>query len=228
MMNSAEIFKKLLGFDLKWQDFDWLEGRGLSEFELLISVILTQNTNWNNVLKALENCKKAQISTLNQVANLDSKALAELIKPSGFYNTKAKRLKGLAEAILQEFDGMKSFKENVSREWLLGIKGLGYESVDGILNYLCKREILVVDNYTYRLALHLGYELENYEDLREFFQNGIEQERRNLCQILGREYELYELYQIYHALIIAFGKVAFRGKKLSEKGEDWIKSLKMF
>ena len=59
MMNSA-IFKKLLSFDLKWQDFDWLEGRGLNKFELLISVILTQNTNWNNVLKALENCKKAQ------------------------------------------------------------------------------------------------------------------------------------------------------------------------
>ena len=226
-MNSAEIFKKLLSFDLKWQDFDWLCGRGLSEFEILISVILTQNTNWNNVLKALQNCKKAQISSLNQVANLENEALAALIKPSGFYNTKAKRLKGLAEAILKDFENLENFKKNVSREWLLSVKGLGYESVDGILNYLCKREILVVDNYTYRLALNLGYELEDYEDLREFFQNGIEQEEQNLCQILGRKCELYELYQIYHALIVAFGKSAFKGKRLNEQGENWIKQLKM-
>ena len=115
----------------------------------------------------------------------------------------------------------------MSREWLLSIKGLGYESVDGILNYLCKREILVVDNYTYRLALNLGYELEDYEDLREFFQNGIEQEEQNLCQILGRKCELYELYQIYHALIVAFGKSAFKGKRLNEQGENWIKQLKI-
>ncbi|MCR2066032.1 3-methyladenine DNA glycosylase [Campylobacter helveticus] len=226
-MNSAEIFKKLLSFDLKWQDFDWLCDRGLSEFEILISVILTQNTNWNNVLKALQNCKKAQISSLNQVANLENEVLAALIKPSGFYNTKAKRLKGLVDAILKDFENLENFKKNVSREWLLSIKGLGYESVDGILNYLCKREILVVDNYTYRLALNLGYELEDYEDLREFFQNGIEQEEQNLCQILGRKCELYELYQIYHALIVAFGKLAFKGKRLNEQGENWIKQLKI-
>ena len=226
-MNSAEIFKKLLSFDLKWQDFDWLCDRGLGEFEILISVILTQNTNWNNVLKALQNCKKAQISSLNQVANLENEVLAALIKPSGFYNTKAKRLKGLVDAILKDFENLENFKKNVSREWLLSIKGLGYESVDGILNYLCKREILVVDNYTYRLALNLGYELEDYEDLREFFQNGIEQEEQNLCQILGRKCELYELYQIYHALIVAFGKSAFKGKRLNEQGENWIKQLKI-
>lgn len=54
--------------------------------------------------------------------------------------------------------------------------------MDSILNYLCKREILVVDSYTQRLATHLGYEFENYEDLREFFESGIENEQENLCQ----------------------------------------------
>lgn len=57
-MTGAQIFTKFLNLDLNYHDFDWLENQGLSEFELLISVILTQNTNWKNVLKALENLKR--------------------------------------------------------------------------------------------------------------------------------------------------------------------------
>ncbi|HDZ5025223.1 TPA: endonuclease III domain-containing protein [Campylobacter jejuni] len=225
-MTGVQIFVKLLNLDLNYYDFDWLEDQGLSEFELLISVILTQNTNWKNVLKALENLKKENITSLEQINTLSNLELAALIKPSGFYNTKAKRLKNLVENILNVYENLENFKTNVSREWLLNIKGLGFESVDGILNYFCKREILVVDSYSLRLAFHLGYEFENYEELREFFQSGIENEQENLCEILGRKYELYELYQIFHALIVAFAKQSFKGQKLSFKGEEWIKILK--
>ncbi len=63
-MNGADIFKFLCGLKLKFSEFDWLENRGLSEFELLISVILTQNTSWNNVLKALDNVRVAKIQSL--------------------------------------------------------------------------------------------------------------------------------------------------------------------
>ncbi len=63
-MTGAQIFIKLLNLDLNYHDFDWLENQGLSEFELLISVILTQNTNWKNVLKALENLKKRKYCKL--------------------------------------------------------------------------------------------------------------------------------------------------------------------
>ncbi|HED6149741.1 TPA: endonuclease III domain-containing protein, partial [Campylobacter coli] len=205
---------------------DWLENQGLSDFELLISVILTQNTKWDNVLKVLDNLKNAQISSLEQISNLSNLELATLIKPSGFYNTKAKRLKELANKILDTYSDIENFKTNVNREWLLNIKGLGFESVDSILNYLCKREILVVDSYTQRLAMHLGYEFENYEDLREFFESGIENEQENLCQILEKKYEFFELYQIFHAVIIAFGKVAFKGAKLTLEGENLIQNLK--
>ncbi|ECP7274908.1 endonuclease III domain-containing protein [Campylobacter jejuni] len=225
-MTGAQIFIKLLNLDLNYHDFDWLENKGLSEFELLISVILTQNTNWKNVLKALENLKKENIASLEQINTLSNLELANLIKPSGFYNTKAKRLKGLAESIINTYENLKNFKTNVNREWLLNIKGLGFESVDAILNYLCKREILVVDNYSLRLAFYLGYEFENYEELREFFQSGIESEQENLCKILGKKCELYELYQNFHALIVAFAKQSFKGQKLSPKGEEWIKILK--
>lgn len=225
-MNGADIFKKLLACNLDFKEFDWLENQGLSDFELLISVILTQNTKWDNVLKALNNLKNAQISSLEQLLNLSNLELATLIKPSGFYNTKAKRLKELASNILDTYSDIENFKKNVDREWLLNIKGLGFESVDSILNYLCKREILVVDSYTQRLATHLGYEFENYEELREFFESGIENEQENLCQILEKKYELFELYQIFHALIIAFGKVAFKGAKLTLEGENLIQNLK--
>ncbi len=225
-MNGADIFKKLLACNLDFKEFDWLENQGLSDFELLISVILTQNTKWDNVLKALNNLKNAQISSLEQLLNLSNLELATLIKPSGFYNTKAKRLKEMASNILDTYSDIENFKKNVDREWLLNIKGLGFESVDSILNYLCKREILVVDSYTQRLAMHLGYEFENYEELREFFESGIENEQENLCQILEKKYELFELYQIFHALIIAFGKVAFKGAKLTLEGENLIQNLK--
>ncbi|EDO8877611.1 endonuclease III domain-containing protein [Campylobacter coli] len=225
-MNGADIFKKLLACNLDFKEFDWLENQGLSDFELLISVILTQNTKWDNVLKALDNLKNAQISSLEQISNLSNLELVTLIKPSGFYNTKAKRLKELANKILDTYSDIENFKTNVNREWLLNIKGLGFESVDSILNYLCKREILVVDSYTQRLAMHLGYEFENYEDLREFFESGIENEQENLCQILEKKYELFELYQIFHAVIIAFGKVAFKGAKLTLEGENLIQNLK--
>lgn len=225
-MNGADIFKKLLACNLDFKEFDWLENQGLSDFELLISVILTQNTKWDNVLKALNNLKNAQISSLEQLSNLSNIELATLIKPSGFYNTKAKRLKELANKTLDIYSDMENFKKSVDREWLLNVKGLGFESVDSILNYLCKREILVVDSYTQRLATHLGYEFENYEELREFFESGIENEQENLCQILEKKYELFELYQIFHASIIVFGKVAFKGAKLTLEGENLIQILK--
>ncbi|EID0102305.1 endonuclease III domain-containing protein, partial [Campylobacter jejuni] len=135
-------------------------------------------------------------------------------------------LKGLVESIINTYENLENFKTNASREWLLNIKGLGFESVDSILNYLCKREILVVDNYSLRLAFYLGYEFENYEELREFFQSDIESEQENLYKILGKKCELYELYQIFHALIVAFAKQSFKGQKLSPKGEEWIKILK--
>ncbi len=225
-MNGADIFKKLLACNLDFKEFDWLENQSLSDFELLISVILTQNTKWDNVLKALNNLKNARILSLEQLSNLSNLELATLIKPSGFYNTKAKRLKELANKILDTYSDIENFKKNVDREWLLNTKGLGFESVDSILNYLCKREILVVDSYTQRLATHLGYEFENYEELREFFESGIENEQENLCQILEKKYELFELYQIFHAAIIAFGKVAFKGAKLTLEGENLIQNLK--
>ena len=279
-MNGADIFKFLCGLKLKFSEFDWLENRGLSEFELLISVILTQNTSWNNVLKALDNVRVAKIQSLEALNALETQQIATLIKPSGFYNQKAKRLKGFVGALLGEFGDMSEFKARVSRQWLLNVKGLGFESADSILNYLCQREILVVDSYTNRLAYALGYEFESYDELREFFQSGIESEQEAINACLGEFFKgrntiftdekgensnannknsqknnenlrkcgknsstksknanlngtnssqnlaLYELYQIFHAQIIAFGKAYFKGKTLNDEGKRVLAKLK--
>ena len=278
-MNGADIFKFLCGLKLEFSEFDWLENRGLSEFELLISVILTQNTSWNNVLKALDNVRVAKIQSLEALNALETQQIATLIKPSGFYNQKAKRLKGFVGALLGEFGDMSEFKAQVSRQWLLNVKGLGFESADSILNYLCQREILVVDSYTNRLAYALGYEFESYDELREFFQSGIESEQEAINACLGEFFKdrntiftdekgensnthnknsqknnenlsksdknlstksknlnlngtnssqnlvLYELYQIFHAQIIAFGKAYFKGKTLNDEGKKVLKTL---
>ena len=307
-MNGADIFKFLCGLKLKFSEFDWLENRGLSEFELLISVILTQNTSWNNVLKALDNVRVAKIQSLEALNALEMQQIATLIKPSGFYNQKAKRLKGFVGALLSEFGDMSEFKARVSRQWLLNVKGLGFESADSILNYLCQREILVVDSYTNRLAIALGYEFESYDELREFFQSGIESEQDAINACLGEFFKgrntifadekgenlstsnknlnlnstnsntsdknlnshgknsnthnknsqknnenlrkcdknlstknknanlngtnssqnlaLYELYQIFHAQIIAFGKAYFKGKALNDEGKRVLAKFK--
>ena len=292
-MNGADIFKFLCGLKLEFSEFDWLENRGLSEFELLISVILTQNTSWNNVLKALDNVRVAKIQSLETLNALETQQIVTLIKPSGFYNQKAKRLKGFVGALLSEFGDMSEFKARVSRQWLLNVKGLGFESADSILNYLCQREILVVDSYTNRLAYALGYEFESYDELREFFQSGIESEQEAINACLGEFFKdrntiftdengensstsneilnlnstnsnannknshknnenlrkcdknsstknknanlnstnssqnlaLYELYQIFHAQIIAFGKAYFKGKSLNDEGKRVLKTL---
>ena len=224
-MNAYEIFKLLLSLDLDFKSFAWLEGNELSEFEILLSVILTQNTKWNNVLKALENLKKAGINALDDLERISKDELCLLIKPSGFYNTKAKRIKDLSAFIKADFKDFQDFRDRVDRAYLLKIKGLGFESADSILNYLCKREILVVDAYTNRLAKALGYEFERYDECREFFQSGIEKNQEKLCKLLGKNCELYELYQIFHALIIEFVKRYSRGKNIADEGIALLKSL---
>ena len=92
-MKGSEIFKKLLSFSLPYDEFDWLENRALSEFEILISVVLTQNTNWKNVLKALKNLKQAQISKLEQLVSLKIQNLLHSLSLVDFIILRQKGLK---------------------------------------------------------------------------------------------------------------------------------------
>ena len=180
-------------------------------FECLTSVILTQNTKFTNVLKALDNLK--DFKNLDSLASLDLDELKEFIRPCGFYNQKAIRLKNISLNIKKDFKGFEDFKQNVSRSWLLKEKGIGFESADSILNYVCLREFMVVDTYTYRLLLALDYDLENYEDIQNFLVEGIlanEDEAKKLLKVS----QVYEVYALFHGMIVEYCKLYSKNKKV--------------
>jgi endonuclease-3 related protein len=136
-------------------------------FEVVIGAILTQQTKWENVEKSLDNLAKNSLMSVEKIAVCDDFVLSEMIKPSGFYNTKAERLKNLCVAIIEDFDDFDTFCEDVSREWLLSQKGIGKDSADSILCYACERDIMVIDSYTFRLfKAELDIEDMEYDELR--------------------------------------------------------------
>ena len=102
-------------------------------FWVIVGTILTQNAKWSSVEKSLANLRDYGVKELSDIANLDIEVLSELIKPSGFYNTKAKRLSMLCNKIIDKFDNFDEFASSVSFEWLIAQKGLGLESVYSIL-----------------------------------------------------------------------------------------------
>ncbi|WP_267523547.1 endonuclease III domain-containing protein [Campylobacter sp. MG1] len=221
MINGGVILRLLIknGYEC---EFEWDKDSNLSDFEKLISVILTQNTKWQNVLKSLALLKDKKITNLNELIKLDVSNLAILIKPSGFYNTKAKRILDLAKKILLDYENLDNFFNNVDREWLLACKGISYESADSILNYLCKKEYLVIDSYTLRFMSNLGYEFNYYDEVAEKLMSGLDDEyfyKYFKCN------ELYEIYSKFHSMLLNFCKVHFKGKKIDEKGMEILKEL---
>ncbi|GAH86327.1 unnamed protein product, partial [marine sediment metagenome] len=122
---------------------------GETQFEIIAGAVLTQNTNWANVKKAIANLKSAHLLTPEKLYNLDLSQLAELIRPAGYYNIKAKRLKNFVKWLFQNYDGQLTNLQNLDtgqlRAELLAIKGIGPETADSILLYAFNREIFVID-----------------------------------------------------------------------------------
>lgn len=171
---------------------------GETQFEIITGAILTQNTNWTNVEKAIANLKSADLLTPENLYHLDVSKLAELIRPAGYYNIKAKRLKNFINWLFQSYDGQLIKLENRDtdrlRIELLAIKGIGRETADSILLYAFNREIFVIDAYTTRVAVrHSLIEPQaGYEQLRELFQSNLPQDS--------------QLFNEYHALLVNVGK----------------------
>ena len=167
----------------------------------LVTTILTQNTKWQNVEKSMQTLGEVNLEKLIEI---DEKYLAEIIAPSGFKNQKSKRLKLLAKNILDEFGDFENFKENVSREWLLAQKGIGQETADSILCYVCFREVMVVDKYTQKLLAGKGMEFFEYEDIQYFMQSGIESRFNEISK--ENENDLNLCYARFHGMIVEFMK----------------------
>jgi len=177
---------------------------GETQFEIITGAVLTQNTNWSNVEKAIANLKSAQLLSPEELHNIEVSELAELIRPAGYYNIKAKRLKNFLQWLFENYDGRLSGLEDVGterlRSELLQIRGIGRETADSILLYALNREVFVIDAYTARVAIRHGLiEPEaDYEQLRDLFQSNLPQDA--------------QLFNEYHALLVRVGKEFCRPK----------------
>lgn len=168
----------------------------LQREEVAIGAILTQRTNWNNVDLAINNLKKSGFSSLKGVLSLGSKKLAPLIRPSGFYRTKAGYLMGLAGFILKNYgnlEKMKTADQQNLREKLLALRGVGPETADSILLYALDKPVFVIDEYTRRFVRQRNLaDKKDYHFLQKLFEENLKKD--------------FRLYQDFHALIVINGK----------------------
>lgn len=183
-MKIYELLKKEFGKQNWWP--------AETKFEMMVGAILTQNVSWNNVEIAIDNLKENDILDPFSIQSSSLGEIQKLIKPTGFYKQKSKRLKRLADAVVEN-DGLeKLLQKDDLREYLLNINGIGPETADSIILYAADRPKFVVDSYTKRIINRvIGYE-GNYRRLQQFFESNL-------------RYDL-ELYKEYHALIVELGK----------------------
>ena len=183
-------------------------------FEVIIGAILTQQTKWEKVEESLANLKEGGLLSLEALSRAEAGQIVTLIKPSGFYNTKAGRLKMLCTNILDDFGTFKVFQNEVTRDWLLEQKGIGMESADSILCYGCGREVIVVDSYARRLLEAFGYNFESYMQLQEWMQEGIEANFDKITKMYDTEITRHSIYARFHGMIVEFAKEHIRGKNV--------------
>lgn len=208
-MDSFELLKNLKKHYKISTPFWWPNA---GTFEVIIGAILTQQTKWENVEKSLENLKSHDILSLEKIAHEDELILQNLIQPSGFYRQKAKCIKLLCSNIINDFETFENFSLHVSRDWLLNQKGIGFESADAILNYACKKEVFVVDNYTQRLLNHLDFCFEDYHQIQEWMINGLDS---RVFSLYPKNTTLAQIYARFHGKIVMFCKENMRGRKIN-------------
>lgn len=187
------IYNKL--FKYFGRQFWW---PGDSSFEIIIGAILTQNTSWNNVEKAINNLKTKNLLNFNKFHRIKQSRLAQLIRPAGYFNIKAKRLKNFLKFLDSECHGdlNKLFSCNLSilREKLLSVNGIGPETADSILLYAGNLPIFVVDSYTKRIFSRHGFFKEDtdYHNVQKIFMDNLTANAK--------------LFNEYHALIVRLAK----------------------
>src|SRR3990167_2624354 len=171
---------------------------GETPFEVIVGAILTQNTNWQNVAKAINNLKQAKVLSPKKLYSLPRPRLAQLIRPSGYFNIKAKRLKEFLDFLFKNYNGSlkKMFSRPVEdlRKEILSVKGIGPETADSILLYAGGFPVFVVDAYTKRIFSRqkLLSEDAEYHQVQELFTRSLKKD--------------VQLYNEYHALIVRLGK----------------------
>ncbi|MDZ7860834.1 MAG: endonuclease III domain-containing protein [Candidatus Krumholzibacteriota bacterium] len=159
-------------------------------FEVAVGAVLTQNTSWKNAARAVCNLNESGILNPEAILKMDEKRLGKIIRPSGYYNMKAKKLKVLAGYFIQN--------NNINRQSLLELYGIGPETADSIMLYALNKPYFVVDAYTRRLFGRLGIIERNgsYETIRGYFEKNLPDDSR--------------LFNQFHALIVEHAKSCCR------------------
>jgi endonuclease-3 related protein len=173
-------------------------------FEVMVGAILTQNTAWTNVEKAIIALKEMRLLSPGAIEHIDEEALARIIRPSGYYHVKAKRLKSLVQFLLKECSGnieaLSAEALPSLREKLLGVRGVGPETADCILLYACKKPVFISDTYTQRILQrhHLIPEGAERHQVRDLFMMNLPHD--------------VSLFKQFHALLVYTGKTFCRVK----------------
>lgn len=182
--------------DLRW----W---PGESTLEIIIGAVLTQNTAWRNVERAIHNLKREQLIHIENILDLEAGVLEGLLRPAGFFRVKAQRLTNLLRFILAEYAGDfdRMFAEDIwaLRNKLLQVKGIGEETADCILLYGGGKPVFVIDAYTRRvLARHglISDKVHRYGEIQDLFMDHLPGDRA--------------LYGQFHALFVEVGKAFCR------------------
>lgn len=177
-------------------------------FEVMVGAILTQNTNWGNVGKAIRNLKNSHCLSPQALQNIPIKKLAQFIKPSGYFNIKAQRLKNFIQFLFAEYQGdlKKMTKDPLRtlRKKVLSVNGIGPETADSILLYALGKPVFVVDAYTRRIFYRhsLIPRDSEYHLIQDLFMTTLPRD--------------LQLFNEYHALIVKLGKDFCKKKPLCE------------
>lgn len=200
----TELYNKLYSF---YGPQYWWPGD--TPFEIAVGAILTQNTNWANVEKAIKNLKDAKMLSVKDLHEMTHKKLSSLIKPAGYFNIKANRLKSFIDFLVNNYNGSmeRMKKENIKtlRKKLLDVHGIGPETADSILLYALDMPVFVIDAYTKRvLSRHkiMDYGA-SYDKYQELFHKELDKD--------------LQLFNEYHALFVRVGKDYCKPKPLCEK-----------
>jgi endonuclease-3 related protein len=171
---------------------------GDTPFEIAVGAILTQNTAWTNVERAIANLKRARLMSAKAILACPIEQLETALMPSGYFRVKARRVRSFCAYLQERYGGsMKRLSKEplpALREELLAVNGIGPETADDILLYACGKPVFVVDAYTRRILGRHGLidRSMGYEKLREFFEENLERD--------------VHLYSEYHALRVYVGK----------------------
>lgn len=188
-----DIYERLFDF---YGPQHWWPGE--TTLEIIVGAILTQNTSWSNVEKAITNLKKHDCLTCEKLHTLGAEELGLLIRSAGYYNIKARRLKNFFDWLYAEhagdIDALFDLAPSVLRQQLLSIKGIGPETADSICLYAFSKPVFVVDAYTARIfGRHMWIEPgSGYDQIQDIFHGGLEKDA--------------VLFNEFHALIVRLGK----------------------